>query len=263
MPFFQQLYFLEKGQSTDVNLLFLHGGGGNHQLWDHQVKFFERNFGVTLLDLPGHGKSAAYKPLRDIPVSVKALDKLLNQVYSERANVLIGHSYAGYVLMGLLKTPSPSLRGLVFLDCPASFDLDIIRNQVQFAQKRLKLSPKDLEKATKESFLRMMGKNLPEDEKNKILAALAQVDLNWYYSIMAKREEMIPPLQMKSRCFVNIPILIIEAQYGGSGHPDQSYRKIFDKFSYHVIPKTHHFCFLEKPEIVNSCILEFIDEINI
>ena len=82
MPFFQQLYYLKKGQSTGVNLLFLNGGGGNHQLWDHQITFFEKNFGVTLVDLPGHGKAATYKPLRDIPVSVKALDKLLNQVNS-------------------------------------------------------------------------------------------------------------------------------------------------------------------------------------
>ncbi|MFX1255611.1 MAG: alpha/beta fold hydrolase [Promethearchaeota archaeon] len=192
MPFFQQLYFLEKGQSTDVNLLFLHGGGGNRQLWDYQVKFFEKNFGVTLVDLPGHGKAATYKPLLDIPISVKILNELLNQVFSERKNVLVGHSYAGYVLMGLLKTPPPSLQGLVFLECPASFDLDSIKNYVQFAQKMLKLDPKDLEKATRNSFLHMMGKKVPDEEKNKILAALLQVDLNWYYSKVIKREEMIP-----------------------------------------------------------------------
>lgn len=68
---------------------------------------------------------------------------------------------------------------------------------------------------------------------------------------------------MNSRCFVNIPILIIEAEYSLGGHPNQSCRKIFDKFSYHVIPETNHFCFLEKPEIVNSRILEFINKINI
>ena len=39
-------------------LIFLHNGGNDHRIWDHQMERFVRSRRVFALDLPGYGKSA-------------------------------------------------------------------------------------------------------------------------------------------------------------------------------------------------------------
>ena len=38
-------------------LVFVHGAGGNHLLWNYQRKFFEHSYNVIAIDLPGHGEA--------------------------------------------------------------------------------------------------------------------------------------------------------------------------------------------------------------
>ena len=41
-------------------ITFVHGAGGSSSIWFNQVRFFKSYFNVLLIDLRGHGKSAAY-----------------------------------------------------------------------------------------------------------------------------------------------------------------------------------------------------------
>jgi len=36
---------------------FVHGAGGSSSIWFKQIRFFQKDFNVLLLDLRGHGKS--------------------------------------------------------------------------------------------------------------------------------------------------------------------------------------------------------------
>ncbi len=43
-------------------VVFLHGLGGNSNIWYRQVAEFRRHYNLLFIDLRGHGKSADYKP---------------------------------------------------------------------------------------------------------------------------------------------------------------------------------------------------------
>ena len=43
-------------------VVFLHGLGGNSNIWYKQVKDFKKEFNLLFIDLKGHGGSVDYKP---------------------------------------------------------------------------------------------------------------------------------------------------------------------------------------------------------
>lgn len=56
-------YTLYKNESSDQWVTFVHGAGGSSSIWYKQIKEFQKEFNVLLLDLRGHGnsKQTAYK----------------------------------------------------------------------------------------------------------------------------------------------------------------------------------------------------------
>ena len=53
-----QLYYAARGESG-APLLFLHGAGDSHLLWNGQLGAFAHSACVMAPDLPGHGRSTA------------------------------------------------------------------------------------------------------------------------------------------------------------------------------------------------------------
>ena len=84
--------------SGDTTLLFVHGWCIDQSYWSDQVDYFEDNYRVVTLDLPGHGHSGKERKIwsvenfsRDIIVIIEALS--LTNV------VLIGHSMGGDIIL--------------------------------------------------------------------------------------------------------------------------------------------------------------------
>ena len=42
---------------TDKNIVLLHGFGGNHRVWKHQIPILLKKFNVLTIDLPSHGEN--------------------------------------------------------------------------------------------------------------------------------------------------------------------------------------------------------------
>jgi len=77
-------------------LVFLHGAGGSHQVWLHQVRGL-LGASCYALDLPGHGRSAG--PGRDsIAAYAGWLIDFIDAAGLERA-VLVGHSMGGAIAL--------------------------------------------------------------------------------------------------------------------------------------------------------------------
>lgn len=83
-------------QGTGPKLLLLHGLGGNTKVWDRMVKFLPDEYDVTLLDLLGHGESAAPKIDYEMDIQVKALKEFVDATDCASAFIM-GHSYGGWV----------------------------------------------------------------------------------------------------------------------------------------------------------------------
>ena len=71
-------------------IVFVHGSGRNHTLWDDQCKALQGEFNVAALNLPGHGLSGGAGE-RDVMRYVQWVKKAIGAL-GLRGPVLVGHS---------------------------------------------------------------------------------------------------------------------------------------------------------------------------
>ncbi len=103
-------------------LIFLHGLGASTLVWKRLVACLPTRSSVYLIDLLGHGMSAAPRIEYGIGVQVEAL---MNVVQSEGtgAPVLVGHSYGGWVAARYAADVG-ACGGLVLIDSAGIRDAD-------------------------------------------------------------------------------------------------------------------------------------------
>jgi pimeloyl-ACP methyl ester carboxylesterase len=258
IQFFYHLVGHEKKNKPYI--IFLHGGGGNRELWHNQVTYFQKKYVTVTFDLPGHGKVSSSKPLLDVPYSIKGLIDLIENEFINRHVVICGHSYAGFILFGLLKESLSNLIGLIFLDCPYYKDIFEIQERITLGKRMLSLPPQRMKHITKQWYRNMTGGNLKDQDQNLVLDALSQVDLNWMYENMLHSKKLLKLYPLKEQIDEsNMQILLIEGENSLFRSPERSYRQALPNSHYRVIQNSDHFCFLEKPQIVNQIIEEFLD----
>ncbi len=98
------------------SLVYIHGAGGNHLYWPHQLRRME-GVDVYALDLPGHGRSqgkgrssmAAYREF--VFAFLEALG--LKQV------TLVGHSMGGAIVLDCALRHPASLEGMILIGAGA------------------------------------------------------------------------------------------------------------------------------------------------
>jgi pimeloyl-ACP methyl ester carboxylesterase len=77
-------------------LVFVHGSGGDHLLWNYQRKFFEKSHNVVMVDLPGHGEAGS-EGEGSIGAYASHLLNLLRSL-PEDVFCLFGHSLGGAIV---------------------------------------------------------------------------------------------------------------------------------------------------------------------
>jgi pimeloyl-ACP methyl ester carboxylesterase len=103
-----------KGTETAPSLLFIHGAGGNGEIWERQAVFFEGKHSVFRLDLPGHGGSG---PRGEERISAYSQWVRLSsqKLFAQRPFVLVGHSMGGAIVLELALDPPAGLQGIVLV----------------------------------------------------------------------------------------------------------------------------------------------------
>lgn len=84
---------MQEGRRT---LVFVHGSGGDHLLWNYQRQFFEKSYNVVAVDLPGHGE-AGVEGEDVVGAYAKHLLNLLRALPGD-IYCLIGHSLGGAIV---------------------------------------------------------------------------------------------------------------------------------------------------------------------
>jgi 3-oxoadipate enol-lactonase len=102
------------------SLLFLHGVGGGHHAWDHQLPYFaERGYPSHAWDQPGYGHSATVEPY-DLEQICEALRRLIDSLGGEPL-VLVGHSMGGFIAQEAYARFPQLIRALVLCFTSAAF----------------------------------------------------------------------------------------------------------------------------------------------
>ncbi|MBW2636671.1 MAG: alpha/beta hydrolase [Deltaproteobacteria bacterium] len=93
------------------NLVFVHGSGGDHAVWDGQFDAMEKDFNMAALDLPGHGLSGGGGE-EDVYRYVEWVRKAV-EVLSMKDPVVVGHSLGAAVSLALALSSPGLLSGIV------------------------------------------------------------------------------------------------------------------------------------------------------
>lgn len=88
--------YTQYGNKDGKNIVLLHGWGQNIEMMDPIGKRLEKDFYITNIDLPGHGKSD--EPIKEYNIYdyYEVVKELLNKL-NVKNPILIGHSFGGRI----------------------------------------------------------------------------------------------------------------------------------------------------------------------
>jgi pimeloyl-ACP methyl ester carboxylesterase len=233
--------------SRPKTIVFVHGWTCDESSWREQVPFFEKNYRVITLDLPGHGKSGSPK---NGPLTMDLFAKSIEAVRVEAKAgkiVLVGHSMGTPVIRQYARMYPANVAALVPVDgilhlsgSANAPDPDRMKGAEGLKNRetmiRGMLGP-SATPAIQEHILKMMLA-APEATASQAMAATFATP-NWTEETFA------------------VPALGIYADHSPADDPAY-FKKIFPNGSTVEVPGTGHFVMLEKPAEFNKLLADFL-----
>lgn len=113
------LYYEIEGEGKPV--LFLHGWGVDHRIWNQQIKHCKDHFKVIALDLPGHGQSGWDRV--SLETMVEDIKVLLDREHIHQCSV-VGSSLGGLFGLKLYELYPQVVERLIFVGSMPKFAKD-------------------------------------------------------------------------------------------------------------------------------------------
>jgi pimeloyl-ACP methyl ester carboxylesterase len=248
-----EIHILESGPAggeKGPSLLFIHGAGGNASVWEEQASFFRGMSRVFRVELPGHGKSSGLGEA-EIPAYAEWVRGFLASASSPGPVVVIGHSMGGAVAIHLALDPPRSLLGIVLMGTGA----------------RLGVMPAifQLLETDPEGFFRTIdlvayGPSVSEELKKRGTDMIRECPI----PVILKDFRACDRFDLKARLQeIRLPTLII------CGEEDKLTPVKYSIFLNEripgsrlvLIPQAGHMAMVEKPEVVNRAIEDFLSSL--
>lgn len=102
-------------------LVFLHGYLESKSVWRNFTRYFEPNYKVICIDLPGHGSSDVLKTVHSMRDMAQLVKFVIDTCGVAKASV-IGHSMGGYVALALVDYYPEKVESLVMFSSSALSD---------------------------------------------------------------------------------------------------------------------------------------------
>jgi pimeloyl-ACP methyl ester carboxylesterase len=228
-------------------IVFVHGWTCDETSWDQQVPFFEKNYRVITLDLPGHGKSGS--PSKG-PLTMDLFARSIEAVRAEAKAgkiVLVGHSMGTPVIREYARLYPANVAGMV----PVDGILHLSGNGNAPNPDAMK-GPDGLK--NREAMIRgMFGKSATPAMQDHVLKMMLDAPETTAYQAMAAT--FAAPNWVDDK--FTVPALGIYADHTGSNDPVY-FKKIFPNGTAVEVAGTGHFVMLEKPAEFNRLLAEFL-----
>jgi pimeloyl-ACP methyl ester carboxylesterase len=233
--------------SGPKTIVFVHGWTCDESSWGEQVPFFEKNYRVITLDLPGHGKSGSPKTG---PLTMELFAKSIEAVRVEAKAgkiVLVGHSMGTPVIRQYARMYPANVAALV----PVDGALHLSGSPNAPNPDRMK-GPDGLK--NRETMIRgMFGKSATPAIQDHILKMMLAAPEATAYQAMSAT---FAAPNWTEEAFA-VPALGIYADHSASDDPAY-FKKIFPNGSSVEVPGTGHFVMLEKPAEFNKLLADFL-----
>ena len=254
-----ETYYKYNNLHENDPIIFIHGIGLNHEIWDEQIKYF-KNYNTIVYDLIGHGKT----PLNKSQIAMKDFSKqLLKLVDGLNINKfhLVGFSLGSLIARDFAALYSSRLSSLTIFGTVYKRSEDEKR-QIINRYETMKLK-KDISKirAVQRWFTEKYLKKNPQVYK-KIYSMLESTNQNTWlkiYKLFVQHED--DDMKIKQ---ITAKTLIVTGQedIGSKPRMSEEISKLIKGSLCKIIKNGRHLCNIECAENFNLTIKEFIDNRN-
>ena len=253
---FETYYKLHK-TNEKTPIVFIHGIGLTHGIWDHQIKFF-KEYNTIVYDLIGHGKTPIKKSSISMKDFTKQLLSLVNYLKIDKFH-LVGFSIGSLIARDFASLYSDRLKSLTIFGTVYKRSQDQKR-QIINRDEMMKLN-KDVTK--KRAIYRWFNEefiNKNELIYKKIYNMLENTKHETWlkiYKLFVHHED--DDMKIK-QITANSLILTGENDIGSKPEMSKNISKLIRGSVLKIIKKGKHLCNIECSKDFNSTIKEFIDK---
>ena len=243
-------YILDK--KTDVPIVFIHGVGLNHKIWEPQINVFENTF--LAYDILGHGKTPLDKENLSFDDFSNQLINLIDELNIKRIH-LVGFSIGSLIARNFASKYSDRLETLILL-CSifkrTEKQQQIVKDRFELAKKSKSLSKQALKRWFTDEYLE---KN--PNTYNKISSILEQNNMENFLKIYElfvnhKDDEQFEKIKTKTL------IMTGEGDIGSTPEMSINLSKVIKNSNVKIISKGKHLCSIECADDVNMAIKKHI-----
>jgi len=243
-------YILDK--KADVPIVFIHGVGLNHKIWEPQINVFENTF--LAYDILGHGKTPLDKENLSFDDFSNQLINLIDELNIRRIH-LVGFSIGSLIARNFASKYSDRLESLILL-CSifrrTEKQQQIVKDRFELAKKSKSLSKQALKRWFTDEYLE---KN-PNTYK-KISSILEQNSMENFLKIYElfvnhKDDEQFEKIKTKTL------IMTGEGDIGSTPEMSINLSKVINNSNVKIISKGKHLCSIECADDVNMAIKKHI-----
>lgn len=254
---------LSGNSNAKTCLVFIHGFSCAAGDWENQVAFFAKDYQTLTLDLRGHGASAAlhFQNQYDMISLADDVIQLITALHITKEIVLIGHSMASRIVCEIYVQMQEKIQGIVLIDC----GYQTVKNPVQ-------------ENLFKDGYRTMMDdffsqtftEHTPQAVREKVMYDV------YHFSEQIGRA-LFPNIQIydyyalkKCLRLITVPLLILQATLSVNGKryslgtidAPSAWLELIQQNVKHasikIVSGSGHFIMLEKPDITNTLIADFL-----
>ena len=243
-------YILDK--KTDVPIVFIHGVGLNHKIWEPQINVFENTF--LAYDILGHGKTPLNKENLSFDDFSNQLINLIDELNIRRIH-LVGFSIGSLIARNFASKYSDRLETLILL-CSifkrTEKQQQIVKDRFELARKSKSLSKQALKRWFTDEYLEKNPNTF-----NKISSILEQNSMENFLKIYElfvnhKDDEQFEKIKTKTL------IMTGEGDIGSTPEMSINLSKVINNSNVKIISKGKHLCSIECADDVNMAIKKHI-----
>ena len=243
-------YVLDK--KNDTPIVFIHGVGLNHKIWEPQINVFENTF--LAYDILGHGNTPLNKEKINFDDFSNQLKNLIDELNMKKIH-LVGFSIGSLIARNFASKYSDRLESLILL-CSifkrTEKQQQVVKDRFELAKKSRNLSKQALKRWFTDDYLE---KN--PNIYNKISSMLEQNNVENFLRVY---ELFVNHKDNEKFENINTKTLVMtgEGDIGSTPEMSENLSKVINNSKVKIISKGKHLCSIECADDVNMFIKKHI-----
>lgn len=235
-------------------LIFLHGAGADHNMFNDQIEEMDESFNVLLWDARGHGLSRPIGEEFSLKMLMEDLKAIMSQERIQKAT-FIGQSMGGNLAQEMAFHYPEMVDNLVLIDCTCNtMELSIAeKTAIWMAPFIMKLCPG--------KWLLPLSANassVKKDVQQYLKSTFYRIGKNDFTTIFLATTKC---LHAEKDYFINKPMLLVCGELDKTGNIKKIARRWASRETqceFHWIPDAGHCANQDNPVFFNKLLLQFL-----